>query len=45
MSEDARPRALEVLKGFQPDIAFNTDYYALQGALAQALANYDVAYR
>lgn len=44
VSEDARAEALEVLKGFQPDIAFNTDYYALQGALAQALEDYDVAY-
>ncbi len=44
VSEDARPEALEVLKGFQPDIAFNADYYALQGALAQALEDYDVAY-
>ena len=37
-------QALALLRVFQPDIAFNADYYALQGALAQQAEAYELAY-
>ena len=37
--------ALSALTEYQPDIAFNEEYYALQGSLAQQLNEHDTAYR